>query len=61
MASERDEQQAGAPANAAGTEDDAPSEQVLRETREASMRAEGGGSSDEDAIREAAQDGEGGS
>ena len=60
MASERDEQQAGAQANTSGTEDDTPSEQVLRETREASMRAEGGGSSDEDSIREAAQqDGEG--
>lgn len=57
MASERDEQQAGRQANA-DQADDAPSEQVLRETREASLRAEGGGSSDEDSIREAAQDGE---
>ena len=60
MASERDEQQAGGQANA-GQADDEPSEQVLRETREASLRAEGGGSSDEDSIREAAQDGDGGS
>ncbi len=60
MAGEQNERQAGGHANAAGTEDDAPSEQVLRETREAGLRAEGGGSSDEDAIREAAQqDGEG--
>lgn len=40
---------------------DEPTEEVLRETREAGMRAEGGGSSDEDAIREAAQEGEAGS
>jgi hypothetical protein len=56
MASERDEQRAAGPANA-----DQPDEEVLRETREAGMRAEGGGSSDEDAIREAAQDGTDGS
>jgi hypothetical protein len=38
MASERDEQQAGAHTNA-DQADDIPSEQVLRETREASLRA----------------------
>jgi hypothetical protein len=59
MTSERDEQQAGGQANA-DQADEAPSEQVLRETREASMRAEGGGSSDEDSIREAAQQDGGG-
>ena len=60
MASERDEQQVGGQANT-DQADDEPSEQVLRETREASLRAEGGGSSDEDSIREAAQEGGGGS
>ena len=59
MAGERDPQQAGGQGDA--DQADAPSEQVLRETREAGMRAEGGGSSDEDAIREAAEEGEGGS
>lgn len=61
MASERDEQRTEGQANAGQGGDDQPSEQVLRETREAGMRAEGGGSSDEDAIREAAQDAPGGS
>lgn len=60
MASERDEQQEGGQANARQANDE-PSEQVLRETREASLRAEGGGSSDEDSIREAAQEGSGSS
>ena len=53
MAAERDAQNDRA---GGGTGDDLPSEQVLRETREAGLRAEGGGSSDEDAIREAARD-----
>jgi hypothetical protein len=53
MASERSDERTGTA--------DEPTEEVLRETREAGMRAEGGGSSDEDAIREAAQDGQDGS
>ena len=64
MASERSEERAGGPVDndrsRIGTGDE-PTEEVLRETREAGMRAEGGGSSDEDAIREAAQDGQDGS
>ncbi|MEW5929489.1 MAG: hypothetical protein AB1941_18700 [Gemmatimonadota bacterium] len=64
MASERSGERTGGPADndrsMVGTGDE-PTEEVLRETREAGMRAEGGGSSDEDAIRRAAQDGEGGS
>lgn len=62
MASEQNEERTAGPADndrsMTGTGDE-PTEEVLRETREAGMRAEGGGSSDEDAIREAAQDGQG--
>jgi hypothetical protein len=61
MASEHGEERTGGPVDndrsRIGTGDE-PTEEVLRETREAGMRAEGGGSSDEDAIREAAQDGQ---
>lgn len=34
-------------------------ERVIRETREAGMRAEGGGSADEEEIRKAAEDAQG--
>lgn len=64
MASERNAQRADGQASAAqggGVESDAPSEQVLRETREAGLRAQGGGTPDEDAIREAAEEAEEGS
>ena len=64
MARERSDERTGGPVDndrsRTGTGDE-PTEEVLRETREAGMRAEGGGSSDEDAIREAAQDGQEGS